>query len=216
MTKHAKATSVIGGSDGPTSYIVLKKNKLTPRQKILIIISKLKRIYVEKTIKCGTHTIDEVVDYIVKNLGFVEKDLDADEIMEEQNQLRASFIIRYAPELLSEYAGNSQVKSESKEDVEAFFKYNEERMRRASEIPYTEFPIDFHKFTKEVEGTNSYMDIIIEKRFKYIGGGAVGSKKLIKSFNRIYKDLYRYYGVTEEDICVKSDRYKELLGVLSQ
>lgn len=47
-------------------------------------------------------------------------------------------------------------------------------------------------------------------------GGAVGSKKIIKEYHQIYKDIYRYYGVTEEDVRMKSERYKELLGVLSQ
>lgn len=36
-----------------------------------------------------------------------------------------------------------------------------------------------------------------------------------KYFTRIMQDLYRYYGVTEEDIHTKSERYRVLVTILS-
>ena len=42
-----------------------------------------------------------------------------------------------------------------------------------------------------------------------------GKKTELKSFRRIAKDLYRYYGVSEEDIRCKTLRYYHLLGILS-
>ena len=56
------------------------------------------------------------------------------------------------------------------------------------------------------------MDIIIEKKYGYIGGGASGSKKFIKKYNRILRDIHMYYGVTTEDIETKSQRYRELVN----
>ena len=41
-----------------------------------------------------------------------------------------------------------------------------------------------------------------------------GSKKTVKRFQAITKDLYTYYGVSEKDISEKSERYLSLLGVL--
>lgn len=216
MKRNASSVSVIGGADGPTSFFILKNRKLTARQRITRIKSKIKKFYTKKTLKCEPHSLDEVMDYIVDRYGFEKVSCDSCDYEEEKEQLRVSSIVRYAPKLLEEYAENSKLMSESREDVEAFFKYNEERIKRASEIPSAVFDIDFHKFKKIFEGTNDYMDVIIEKRFVNIGGGAVGSKKVINEYNKIYKDIYRYYGVTEEDIRTESDRYKELLGVLSQ
>ena len=68
------------------------------------------------------------------------------------------------------------------------------------EIPVTEFDIDFHKYTKNLGDAENEMHIIIEKKYGYIGGGVSGSKKLLKKFDRIYKDIFRYYGVSKEDI----------------
>ena len=42
-----------------------------------------------------------------------------------------------------------------------------------------------------------------------------GSKKAMKRFRAIAKDLYIYYGVSENDIRQKTERYLSLLSVLS-
>lgn len=58
--------------------------------------------------------------------------------------------------------------------------------------------------------------VVIEKKYAYIGGGAGGNKKVVKNFQSIYKDVYRYYGVTKEDKVSKSERYKDVVRTLSQ
>ena len=216
MKKSAKAASVIGGADGPTSVFIAKKaSKLTLRQKLEKFKYKIKRTYAEKTLKCESHSIDEVSEYLINRYGFFEVDKDSDEIVEEYKQMRAAFIIQYAPELLGEYAAFPELKSESPEDIELYIKQSEEQMKRAMEIPQTMFDIDFHKFKKESDDRNNNMDIVIEKKYAYIGGGAVGGKRYVKKYNRIYKDIYRYYGVTKDDIINKSQRYKNLVQALS-
>ena len=99
MEKNTSAVSVIGGADGPTSVFLLKRNpKLTLRQKLQRFKYNIKRAYVEKTLKAGGHTLDEVMAYIVNVHGFEE--LDKEEIKEEYNEMRASFLIQHAPELI--------------------------------------------------------------------------------------------------------------------
>lgn len=216
MKKNAKAVSVIGGTDGPTSVFIAKKPiKLTLRQKLEKLKYKIKRTYAKKTLKCESHSIDEVCEYLINRYGFFEVDKDSDEIAEEYKQMRAAFIIQYAPELLGEYAAFPKLKSEFPEDIELYIKQREQQMKRAMEIPQTMFDIDFHKFKKESVDRNNNMDIVIEKKYAYIGGGAAGNKKYVKKYNRIYKDIYRYYGVTEDDIKSKSQRYRNLVQTLS-
>lgn len=53
--------------------------------------------------------------------------------------------------------------------------------------------------------------VAVEKRHGHIAAGATGSRELVKKFPKVIKDMYRYYGVTEEDIKAKSKRYEELL-----
>lgn len=162
MGKSARAVSVISGADGPTAVFVAgRKTKLTLKQKMHRFTHKIKRKFVEKTIKPGSHTIDEVIEYIKSVHGFVEVDKNCREFKEEYEQMQHA-------------------------------------------------DIDVHLFKK-----NENVCISVEKKSAYIGGGASG-KKEVKEFERIYKDIYRYYGVTQEDISTKSDRYKDYVRVLSQ
>ena len=207
--------TIIGGADGPTSVFLIKKNaKLTLRQKLEKCRYKLKRAYVERTIKANSHTLDEVIDYIVNVHGFVE--VEGEEVRTEYEEMRASFIMQYAPELLGEYATMPQLKSESKEDIMVHIGEVQKRQQRAMEIPIEKFDIDFHKFQIPFDDINDNMYIIIEKRFAYIGGGVSGNKKEMKRFHKIFKDVHKYYGVSSEDIENKSKRYEQVIRALTR
>ena len=124
-----QAFKLQGGADGPTSVFIAKKShKRTLRQKLNRLMYQIRRTYVEKTLTSESHSMDEVMEYIVN---------------------------KYC------------------------LKQNEERIKRAMEIPTTVFDIDFHKYAKAFDDRNDNMDIIIEKKYGYIGGGASGNKKLI-------------------------------------
>ena len=64
MKKSASAVSVIGGADGPTSIFFKKNAKLTLKQKIQRAKNKIKRFYVDKTLSCESHSLDEVIEWI--------------------------------------------------------------------------------------------------------------------------------------------------------
>ena len=207
--------SVIGKSDGPTAVTVIKRNsKLTWKQKLEKCKYKIKRAYVEHTIKAKGHSLDEVIDYIINKHGFVE--IDNDEVRFERDEMRASFIMQYSPELLGEYATMPRLKSESKEDIQAHIREFQERQQRAMEIPIEKFDIDVHKFQISFEDINDNMYIIVEKRFACIGGGVSGDKKVMRRFHRIFKDVHRYYGVTAEDIKNKTKRYEQVIRALTR
>ena len=213
MDKGTNSTTIIGGADGPTAVFVLKKNaKLTLKQKIEKLKYKIKRSYVERTIKAKSHSMDEVMKYIVNVHGFVE--LDDDEVHQEYNEMRVSFIMQYASELLGEYATMPRLKSESKEDIQAHIRQIQNMQQKAMEIPTEQFDIDFHKFKIPFDDINDNIHITVEKKFAYIGAGASGNKKVMKRFHRIYKDVYRYYGVSQEDIENKSERYEQVVRAL--
>ena len=134
MSKGASSTTMIGGADGPTAVLVLKKNaKLTFKQKIEKLKYKIKRSYVERTLKANSHSMDEVMNYIVNVHGFVE--LDKEEVYQEYNEMRASFIMQYASNLWGEYATMPSLKSESQEDIQEHIKQIQDRQQKAMEIP---------------------------------------------------------------------------------
>lgn len=216
LTKEKGASdSKIGRADGPTSVFILQKNaKLTLKQKFQKMKYNFKRSHVEKNLLAKSHTLDEVMDYIVNTHDFIKA--DGDEVLEEYREMRASFLIRYAPELLGEDATILQLKSTEDKDVREFMEKSKLRIKKAMEVPVTEFDIDFHKFTKDLGDSKGEIHFIIEKRYGHIGGGFSGSKKLLKKFERIQKDIFRYYGVTKEDIENKSERYNDVVRILSR
>ena len=190
MKKSSSAVSVIGGADGPTSIFFKKNAKLTLKQKIQRAKNKIKRFYVDKTLSCESHSLDEVIEYIVNRYGFAEVDKDAEEFPEEYQQMRASFIIQYAPELLGESTACPKLKSESPKDVEAYIRQSEERMQRAMEIPSTEFDIDFHKFKKALSMIPCIL--LSKKNMHILAVGLVEIKRWLKTFRvsiKMYTDI---------------------------
>ena len=83
----------------------------------------------------------------------------------------------------------------------------------AKKIPAEIFDIDFHKFIKE-DGDNE-AHFIIEKTRDYIGGGASGNNNTVRKHNHEFKQVYKYYGVSQEDIDNKTDRFEEVVRMLA-
>ena len=58
------------------------------------------------------------------------------------------------------------------------------------------------------------LDIEIDDVHDTFGVSFAGSKKAMKRFRKIAKDLYLYYGVSEDDIAGQTERYLSLLSIL--
>lgn len=62
---------------------------------------------------------------------------------------------------------------------------------------------------------NNRLDLEIDDTRETFSVSYSGNKKAMKQFHSMVKDLYLYYGVSEADICQKTERYYILLSVLS-
>lgn len=78
----------------------------------------------------------------------------------------------------------------------------------------SDIPMDFHIY--EIRLGNDLLEIAIDYLSKSFAVSYSGRKKAVRQFQKITKDLYTYYGVSEDDIRNKSERYLSLLGVLSR
>ena len=67
----------------------------------------------------------------------------------------------------------------------------------------------------EIKAGGDCLDIEIDDTRETFGVSFSGNNKAMKYFQTIAKDLYTYYGVSENDIKTKTERYLSLLGVLS-
>lgn len=212
--KAASAVSVIGGSDGPTSYFVLSKNKKqTLKQRFYKWKYNRKKARIARHITANPHTLDEVCEYLQTKHGFKEVSTDSEEYREEYREMRAGFLTIYAPELLGEQKERPELSGHSEEEIKQFIEAMDARKQLAHQVPKELFDIEFRLFKKQMG--DGEMHVPIEKRYAYIGGGSSGSSKTVRKFGKIYKDIYCYYGVTKEDIDSKSERYEDLLHRLA-
>ena len=197
--------SKIGSSDGPTAVFVAGRN-ITFKQKVQRFINQTRRNHIAKSITADAHTLDEVCDYIVRILGYRELEANQQDYKEEYDNLRASYILQYKPELLGDLANIPDLAEDTEEAINEYLEMIKNRQNAAKDISKELFDIDFHKFIRE-EGDNE-SHFVIEKTHDYIGGGASGNTKTVRRHNREFKQVYKYYGVTQEDIDKKTERIR--------
>ena len=198
--KSINQVSIINGEDGPTSVFIFgeaQKQSLKIRIRNAIYQSRRKRI--EKRIAVNPHTLAEVVQYAKDHYDLVEINPAATNWIERQKNLKASLIMQHKPELLG------QRKDIPKPDF-----HNEELI---DQMPDNVIPMDFHLY--EIKIGEDLMEIEVDYTWNIFGISYSGNKSVIKRFKKIARDLYCYYGVSEEDIKNRTKRYSSLVTELS-
>ena len=188
--KSINQVSIINGEDGPTSVFIFgeaQKQSLKIRIRNAIYQSRRKRI--EKRIAVNPHTLAEVVQYAKDHYDLVEINPAATNWIERQKNLKASLIMQHKPELLG------QRKDIPKPDF-----HNEESVKN---------------FLNEIKIGEDLMEIEVDYTWNIFGISYSGNKSVIKRFKKIARDLYCYYGVSEEDIKNRTKRYSSLVTELS-
>lgn len=214
IEKSSGAVSIIGGSDGPTSVFIAGKRKKTIKQRLHKWSYEKRKKKCERLILPGTHTMDEVIAYAKNTYELTEVERDSKEYQLQFKELRASFIMLYEPQLLEEYAERPILKRKDEEGIKEFQRQFMLREQKAAEVTEDQFPLNFHILEKE-EG-DMHIQITFEERFGHIAGSFSSSGNQGKRyFSKMYKDVYRYYGVTEEDIKTSSKRYINLVRALA-
>ncbi len=214
IEKSAGSVSIIGGSDGPTSIFLAGRSKRTLKQKIQKQLFSLRKRWCALWIKPGGHSMEEVVAYAKERYGFRELSKEDEEYLRQYEELRTSFLLMHRPQLLGEYATPPELTGADEAGLREFQKQLELRKQKAGEISDAEFSIEFYVLEKEDK--KGKMSLYLEGRFGSISGGwSSHGNGHSRKFKRIYKDIYRYYGVTEEDIAKKTERYQELIRVLA-
>ncbi len=212
--KEKQGAGIIGGADGPTSYFVLSKDrKPTVKQRLWRWQHKVKREWLEKHLSAEPHTLEEVCVRLQTKYGFSEISGETEDYQEEYRELRAEFLMQYAPDLLGELKELPELKGHSEDKIKQFMEEMEARKQKAFRVSAETFDIDLHLFKKQM-GDSEY-HILIEKKYAYIGGGASGSTATVRKFGKLFKEIYRYYGVSREDIDKKTKRYEDVVRCLS-
>lgn len=216
--KKAAAVSIIGGDDGPTSFFLTEKSRTAGRwDRIKKYFYKRKWTRAERGIEAHPHTLDEVIRYIEDTYGAVEVSEESFNYTEQRKGMKEYLIIKYRPELLGDIMAVPQIEDYDESSLKEFWaqfdEYNRKREELVRGIPDDVFPMDFHIYKVKAAKTGE-IQFAIEKKWKKFECSYSGSRKDMKICRKIWKEIYMYYGATEEDIRDKSERYSELVTVL--
>lgn len=209
-----EGVTIIGGADGPTSvFIVGRKKGISLRRRIKNRFYRWKGRCAEKRIVAGERTLAEVVGYAIDRYHAVEADITQQKYRIQKNCLKESMITRYKPELLGEVAEPARPGELTPETVRILQEQFLARRERAEMISEEQMPMDFHLY--EICLGEGRLEMEIDYHWNIFGISYSGNKKTMKRMREIARDLALYYGVSEEDIQQKSERYHSLLAILS-
>ena len=212
--KSKSGVSIIGGADGPTSIFIAGRAQKRPlKVRIRSILYRFKRKRAEKKVVAGEHTLDELVQYAKNSYNLIETNSSERKYIEQQNNLKESLILQHKPEILGEMKDIPKPNIYNEKSIREYLCKIEARREMIAEMPDNVIPMKFHLYEIRIGDDSLEMDI--DYIWNIFAISYSGNKKVMKQFQKISKDLYIFYGVSENDIKKKTERYLSLVTALS-
>lgn len=210
------AVTFISGEDGPTSIWIAggkgRRPGLRDRIRQKRFLRRRKRA--EASITADPHTLDEVIAYMKERYGARELEPDEHSVQEQRKGCREALIQKHAPRLLGDLQTIDGPDHMDEEGMRLFWEKVQERSRRADAVPEEVFPMDYHVY--EIRREDGSLRFEIELHWGILSGSFSGSRQEMRILSGVCRDIYRYYGVTEEDIRTRSERYMALVLELAE
>ena len=212
--KSKSGVSIIGGADGPTSIFIAGRAQKRPlKVRIRSILYRFKRKRAEKKVVAGEHTLDELVQYAKNSYNLIETNSSERKYIEQQNNLKGSLILQHKPEILGEMKDIPKPNIYNEKSIREYLYKIEARREMIAEMPDNVIPMNFHLY--EIRIGDDSLEMNIDYIWNIFAISYSGNKKVMKQFQKISKDLYIFYGVSEDDIKKKTERYLSLVTALS-
>lgn len=212
--KSKSGVSIIGGADGPTSIFIAGRAQKRPlKVRIRSILYRFKRKRAEKKVVAGEHTLDELVQYAKNSYNLIETNSSERKYIEQQNNLKESLILQHKPEILGEMKDIPKPNIYNEKSIREYLYKIEARREMIAEMPDNVIPMNVHLY--EIRIGDDSLEMNIDYIWNIFAISYSGNKKVMKQFQKISKDLYIFYGVSEDDIKKKTERYLSLVTVLS-
>ena len=212
--KSKSGVSIIGGADGPTSIFIAGRAQKRPlKVRIRSILYRFKRKRAEKKVVAGEHTLDELVQYAKNSYNLIETNSSERKYIEQQNNLKESLILQHKPEIVGEMTDIPKPNIYNEKSIREYLYKIEARREMIAEMPDNVIPMNFHLY--EIRIGDDSLEMNIDYIWNIFAISYSGNKKVMKQFQKISKDLYIFYGVSEDDIKKKTERYLSLVTALS-
>ena len=218
IEKSKSGVSIIGGADGPTSIFIAGRTQKRPlKVKMQNAICKHKRKRAEKKIVAGAHTLNELVQYAMNKYDLIEINVAERKYIVQRINLKESLILQHKPEFLGEMKYIPKPDISNEESVRQYLDKIKARSEMITEMiaemPDDIIPMNFHLY--EIRIGDDVLEMEIDYIWNIFGISYSGNRKAMKQFEKISRDLYLYYGVSEDDIKKRTERYSSLVAALS-
>ena len=214
IEKSKSGVSIIGGADGPTSIFIAGRTQKRPlKVKIRNAIYKHKGKRAEKKVVAGAHTLNELVQYALNKYDLIEVKSTERKYIEQRINLKESLILQHKPEVLGEMKDIPKPDISNEESVRKYMDKIKARSEMIPEMPDDIIPMNFHLY--EIRIGDDVLEMEIDYIWNIFGISYSGDRKAMKQFEKISRDLYIYYGVSEDDIKKRTERYSSLVAALS-
>lgn len=214
-TKRRKNVVILSGADGPTSiFLAGKRKRLSLIEWFKDWRNQRKQKKIKKTITVNPHSMEEVVRYAKAKYHAVELTSDARNFMEERRSHKEGLVFLKRPDLLEGLQKVQKPKEYNDKTIARMEQQIEIRSKQIAALPEDELPMDFHLY--EIRKGNEEIEMAVDFYWNILNISHQGDRKTWKQGEEIVKDLYRYYSVTRKDVEENSERYKNLVRILSE
>ncbi len=203
--------SIKGEADGPTSIFLARKFPIKQplREHIRHFMYRCRRKRAEKTIRANPHKLKKVIAYADAKYHLTEVPKTEERYQEHYLGTKESLILKHRPELFGSMARIQRPDVRNKEAVMEMCRQLQRRSEFAAGIADSEMPMDLHVY--EIHMGGGIIEIVADYRWDLLAISFTGNKKVMRKLQKITLELYLYYGVTEEDIKNRTERYRTLL-----
>ena len=225
--KAVNAVTIIGGADGPTSVFLAGKTGKKDRNPLRRMRRgrerermEKRRAQVIKKLVANPHTLDELVEYITKKYYAKELAPDDSRVQENWKNMKISLVWKEQKEKMEEY-GYPPPETKAPKDIHdqtaliQFQNYMEEYDLIAAGFPDFLVPMEHHVYEIRT-GAGAQLTVQMEKIRGLLNVGFTAPKEGMRHARAIMRDIYRYYGVSQEDIESSTDRYLTLVTILAE
>lgn len=225
--KAVTATTIIGGSDGPTSIFLAGKFRGRQRNPLCRLRDrwrdgqrKKRRAKVMAALTAKPHTLDQVARHIRKKYHAVELERESGRAQEGYRNHKTALVYREQSERMEQmgYPFPDRKRPADFHDrtaVEEWYGYMKEYDEAAMRLDDSFVPMDYHIYQICPEH-GGVLEVEMEKMRGLLSLSFRSPKKNRRAMKKIWRDIYRYYGVTQEDIENSTDRYLTLVTVLAE
>lgn len=216
--KRAASVAIIGGSDGPTSiFLAGRRKKLFRKLRVKRKQEKRLRLAAKEAVS-GSHTTKELGEYIVDHYHGRRLSEDTEEYREARRTLKGNLVLREKPELVGIPEPEEFKKKPGREQLEVYCRQVENRIKAAEDLPDHVIPMEFSRYRIILEKNGEeYGDITVdmeEVRQLMSVSYSYSQKEDSDKPKEIMKDIYRFFGVSKEDIENHTERFLDYAMVM--